>query len=76
MFDRADALQKLTRYLREKVSETGSLSSISIDSLGFSTLECCRRVTEPLPMSPWHENLTPSLLASMVTVRSQLAKAS
>ena len=66
---RAEALQKLTRYLREKVSETGSLSSISIDSLGFSTLECCRSVTEPLPMSPWHENLMPSLLASMLTVQ-------
>jgi hypothetical protein len=67
-FDNAEALQKLTRYLREKVRETGSLSSISMASLGFSTLVFCRSVTDPFPISPWAENLMPSLVASIVTV--------
>ncbi len=65
--ERAAALQKLTKYLSEKVRETVSLSSILMFSAGFSTLVWLRRVTDPLPMSPLHENLTPSLLASMVT---------
>jgi hypothetical protein len=39
--DKPLALQKLTRYFREKVRETGSLRSISTFSPGFSTLVCC-----------------------------------
>lgn len=35
---------------------------------GLSTLVCWRMVTDPLPISPWQENLTPSLLASITTV--------
>jgi len=66
--ERLDALQKLTRYLREKVSETGSLISITMLSLGLSMTVWLRRVTDPLPMSPLHENLTPSLAASIVTI--------
>jgi hypothetical protein len=66
---RVDALQKLTRYLREKVSATGSLSSMSTLRSGLSTLVWLRRVTEPLPMSPWDENFIPSLLASIVTAQ-------
>ena len=66
--ERADALQKLTRYLREKVRATGSLSSMLMLSWGFSTLAWLRRVTDPLPMSPLHENLIPSLVASIATV--------
>ena len=63
-----EALQKLTKYLSENVRATGSASSISMDSSVFSTLVCCRSVTDPLPISPWDENLIPSLFASIVTV--------
>lgn len=62
------ALQKLTRYLSEKVSETGSLRSISTFSPGFSTFVCCLSWTEPEPMSPWQLNLTPSFVHSIATV--------
>lgn len=70
--ERAEALQKLTRYLSEKVRETGSVSSMSTFSSGFSTLLWLRRVTAPLPMSPVLANLMPSLLASIVTRREGL----
>ena len=73
--DRAEALQKLTRYLREKVKETGSLSSISMFSAGLSTFVKLRRVTDPLPMSPLQENLMPSLDASIVTVNALIRNA-
>lgn len=69
VLERAEALQKLTRYLREKVRETGSVSSMSTFCSGLSTLVWLRSVTAPLPMSPVLENLTPSLLASIVTRR-------
>lgn len=71
VLERAAALQKLTRYLRENVRETGSVSSMSTFSSGFSTLLWLRRVTAPLPMSPVLENLIPSLLASIVTGRGK-----
>jgi hypothetical protein len=66
--DRAAALQKLTRYLREKVRVTGSDSSMLTLFSGLSMSVWLRRVTDPLPMSPLAENLTPSLDASMATV--------
>lgn len=69
VFDSPAALQKLTRYLREKVKETGSVSSISTFSSGFSTLLWLRRVTAPFPISPEQENLTPSFEASIETVK-------
>lgn len=69
MLERPAALQKLTRYLREKVKATGSVSSMSTLSSGFSTLVWLRSVTAPLPMSPLQENLTPSLDASMATAK-------
>lgn len=72
VLERAEALQKLTRYLSEKVSDTGSVSSISTFISGFSTLLWLRRVTAPLPMSPVLENLMPSLLASIVTACGKL----
>lgn len=65
--DRAAALQKLTRYFSEKVRETGSVSSMSTLFSGLSMEVWLLRVTEPLPMSPLQENLTPSLEASMPT---------
>ena len=66
--DRVAALQKLVRYLREKVSDTGSDSSILTVCSAFSSAGVwLRSVTEPLPMSPLQANLTPSLLASMLT---------
>lgn len=61
------ALQKLTRYFREKVRETGSLRSISTFSPGLSMLVCCLSWTEPEPMSPWQLNLTPSFVHSIET---------
>ena len=64
------ALQKLTRYLSEKVRATGSDRLISTLFSGFSTLVCERKVTEPLPMSPAHLKLTPSLVHSIVTART------
>jgi hypothetical protein len=72
VLDRAEALQKLTRYLREKVRATGSVSSMSTFNSGFSTLVWLRRVTAPFPMSPLQENLTPSLEASMATTIENL----
>jgi hypothetical protein len=50
--ERPAALQKLTRYLRENVNATGSVSSISTLRSGFSALVWLRRVTAPLPISP------------------------
>lgn len=73
VLDRPWALQKLMRYLREKVRATGSESSISTLVSGLSALVVVRRVTDPLPMSPLQENLTPSLLASIVTEVGALA---
>jgi hypothetical protein len=67
VLDNPEALQKLTRYLSEKVSATGSCRSMMVASSGFSTLAFCRKVTAPLPMSPWQENLIPSLVASIET---------
>lgn len=46
---------------------TGSERETETFRSGFSTLVYGRTVTEPEPMSPWHENLTPSLVASIVT---------
>ena len=68
--ERPVALQKLTRYLSENVSATGSERAISTFKSGFSTLVWLRKVTAPLPISPEHENLTPSLVASMATIHS------
>jgi hypothetical protein len=68
VLDSPAALQKLTRYLREKVRETGSVSSMSTLNSGLSTLVWLRRVTAPFPISPAHVNLTPSLEASIETV--------
>ena len=65
--ERPLALQKLTRYFSEKVSATGSVSSISTFRSGLSTLVWLRNVTDPLPMSPVQANLTPSLVASIAT---------
>ncbi|KAI7360189.1 proliferating cell nuclear antigen [Hortaea werneckii] len=62
------ALQKLTRYLSEKVRATGSDRLISTLRSGFSTSVCERSVTAPEPMSPLQANLTPSLVHSMDTV--------
>ncbi len=66
--ERPEALQKLTRYLRENVRATGSVKSMSTLRSGFSRLEWERRVTAPFPMSPSAANLTPSLLTSIFTV--------
>ena len=49
------------------MSATGSVSSMSTFRSGLSTLLWLRRVTEPLPISPVHANLTPSFVASMAT---------
>jgi hypothetical protein len=65
--DRPLALQKFVRYLSEKVRETGSVRSISIEFSGFSTLLLCLSWTDPEPMSPWQENLTPSFVHSIET---------
>jgi hypothetical protein len=65
---RPEALQKLTRYLSEKVKATGSVRLISTFFSEFSTSVCWRRVTEPFPMSPVQANLTPSFVHSMETV--------
>ena len=67
VLDRPLALQKLTRYLSEKVRATGSDKAMSTFNSGFSTLLWLRRVTAPLPISPEHENFTPSFVASMAT---------
>jgi len=67
VLERPAALQKLTRYLRENVRATGSVSSISMFCSGFSTLVWLRKVTAPFPISPAQENLTPSLDASIET---------
>jgi hypothetical protein len=67
LLERPLALQKLTRYLSEKVSDTGSDSWISTFSSSLSTLACWRRVTDPEPMSPVQPNLTPSFVHSMLT---------
>jgi hypothetical protein len=69
VLERPAALQKLARYLRENVRETGSVSSISMFVSGFSTSVRPRRVTEPLPISPAQENLMPSLLVSIETAQ-------
>ena len=61
------ALQKLTRYFREKVRATGSDNAISTFNSGLSTLVWLRSVTAPLPISPEQENLTPSFVASIAT---------
>lgn len=66
------ALQKLTRYLSEKVRDTGSERLIVTSLSGLSTLVCERKVTDPLPMSPWQEKRTPSLVASMPTVNTSV----
>jgi hypothetical protein len=65
--DKPLALQKLTRYFNEKVRETGSESSISTFSLGLSTLDDALSWTEPDPISPEQENLTPSFVHSIET---------
>ena len=67
LLERPLALQKLTRYFKEKVSETGSDSWISTFWSSFSTLVCWRRVADPEPMSPVQPNLTPSFVHSMLT---------
>jgi hypothetical protein len=67
VFEMDAALQKLTRYLREKVRETGSVSSISTFNSGLSTLVWLRRVIAPFPISPEEKNLTPSFEVSIVT---------
>lgn len=66
--ERPVALQKLTRYLREKVKATGSARLIVTSWSGFSMLLRDRRVTEPVPMSPSQENRMPSLVASITTI--------
>lgn len=67
--ERELALQKLTRYFREKVSDTGSVSSIFVDSSGLSTFLCDLSATEPFPISPEQVNLTHSLSASIETMQ-------
>lgn len=68
MFDNGVAFVKLTRYFREKVRVTGSVSSIVVAVPSFSSMPALGlTVTEPLPMSPSQENVTPSLLHSILT---------
>ena len=52
------------------MSDTGSVSSIVVDSSGLSTFLCVLSVTEPFPISPEQENLTPSLVASIETMQT------
>lgn len=71
VWDRELALQKLTRYLRENVRDTGSVRSILVDNSSFSMFWCALSVTEPFPMSPVQANFTPSFVASIATVKSK-----
>ena len=71
VWERELALQKFTRYLREKVRLTGSVRSILVDSSGLSTFWCVLSVTAPFPISPEQENLTPSFVASIATVHKE-----
>jgi hypothetical protein len=65
--DKPLALQKFWRYFREKVRDTGSVRSIETFFSGFSMSLTCLSWTDPEPMSPWQENLTPSFVHSIET---------
>ena len=66
--DRGVALAKLLRYLRAKVRDTGSLSSMTTLFSAESAVVECRMVMFAVPMSPEELNLHPSLVTETVTV--------
>ena len=68
----AVALQKFKRYFKERVIDTGSLSSIATDFSASSSIDPVGfKNTDPLPTSPVAENRTPSLLTAIETIKDE-----